>query len=463
VASGNGIGKTALLTWLILCGLITYEDCLSVITAGSEGQLRTRLASELATWHARLPQALKDQFVLEATSLFNKQNQRTWRADLRPWTERNQEAFSGLHNLGKRVLVVFDECSMIPTAIWRATEAMLSDAETQIIWAVFGNPLRLDGRFPMCFPGGRFSGLWKSFQVDSREVTLTNKEAIAEKLLYYGVDSNYARSHVLGQFPTASTEQLIPLDLVEAACAREAFQHPGDSVVLGCDVASGRSEDSSVIVVRRGLDARSYPIQKFATLDPIEFSYRIAAVANEVNADAVFIDATGLGEGTVAKLRELGLPSVHAVYFAGKSDNPSGLARAANKRAECWLALRDWLRAGAIPRDSELMAQLASPEYSEVALGILLERKSDMRARGLASPDVADALALTFATKVFSQLDTLSGPGDHRVSSEYDPFSDDALAGRPIPELTRRYTAPGWSSLKERGYDFNDWAIAIAC
>src|SRR4029077_5376438 len=108
-----------------------------------------------------------------------KQNQRTWRADLRPWTERNQEAFSGLHNFGKRGLVVYDECSMIPTAIWRATQAMLSDAETQIIWAVFGNPLRLDGRFPMCFPGGRFSGLWKSFQVDSREVTLTNKEAIA--------------------------------------------------------------------------------------------------------------------------------------------------------------------------------------------------------------------------------------------------------------------------------------------
>ena len=88
---------------------------------------------------------------------------------------------------------------------------------------IFGNPIRLDGRFPQCFPGGRFAGLWKCFRVDSREVSITNKESINEKITYYGSDSTmYRCSHIRGLFPTASTTQLIPLDLVEEAAVREA-------------------------------------------------------------------------------------------------------------------------------------------------------------------------------------------------------------------------------------------------
>jgi hypothetical protein len=137
---------------------------------------------------------------------------------------------------------------------------------------------------------------------------------------------------------------------------------------------------------------------------------------------------------------------VHPIYFGSKADN-AGLVRCANKRSEMWCAMMHWLKAGAIPDDPELKAQLIGPEYSENAQGIVLERKEDMRARGLASPDIADSLCLTFATPVWSNH-SLAGPGDHLVQAEWDPFSDDALAGRPLPELTRRYIAPGYSSLK---------------
>jgi hypothetical protein len=460
VASGNGVGKTALLSWIILWALVTFEETLGVVTAGTEPQLRTRLWAELSKWFVQLPDDLRTSFEMTATAIFNRQSERTWRVDGRPWSERNQEAFSGLHNFGKRVLMLIDEASMVPDPIFRACDGMLNDAETQIIWCMFANPLRLEGRFYQAFPGGRFSGLWKSFSVDSRTVSITNKESINEKLAYYGENSNYARSHVLGQFPTASTTQLIPLDWVETAAVRETWQHPADALILGCDVASGHGEDSSVIYIRRGLDGRSYPPRKFPNLDPLQFAYRIAAVANELNADGIFVDAGGVGEGTVAKLRELGL-AVHAVYFGGKSDNPSGLVRTANKRSEMWTAMAQWLKAGAIPNDPELKAQLIGPEYTENAQGIVLERKEDMKARGLASPDIADSLALTFASPVFTE-GLMSGPGDHKVQSEYDPFSDDALAGRPLPELKRRYIAPGWSSLKEREWDRNDWNDAQA-
>ena len=462
VASGNGVGKTALLSWIILHAVTTFECCLGVCTAGTEPQIRTRLWGELSKWFVQLPEALRSTFSMTATALFQNEHERTWRIDGRPWSERNQEAFSGLHNFGKRVLMVMDEASMIPDPIWRACDGMLNDADTQTLWLVFGNPLRLDGRFPQCFPGGRFSGLWKYKQVDSRTVSLTNKESINEKLAYYGENSNYARSHILGQFPTASTTQLIPLDWVEGAAVRETWQHPADALILGCDVASGHGEDSSVIYIRRGLDGRSHPPRKFPNLDPLQFAYKIAAVANELGADAIFVDAGGVGEGTAAKLRELGL-AVHAVYFGAKSDNPDGITRCANKRSEMWCAMAQWLKAGAIPNDPELKAQLIGPWYSENAQGIVLERKEDMRSRGLASPDIADALALCFAAPVFSQASGLTGPGDHQVQHEYDPFSDDVMAGRPIPELKRRYIAPGWSSLKpEHEWDMNDWRDAQA-
>jgi hypothetical protein len=467
ISSGNGVGKSAMLSWLILWAVTTFEDCLGVATCGTEGQLRTRLWSELSRWFNELPEDLRGQFQLEATALFNRQNPHTWRFDGRPWSERSQEGFSGLHNFKKRVLVVIDECSMVADSIWRACDGMLSDAQTQILWVVTGNPIRLTGRFPTCFPPARGSNLWTSFKVDSRSVSITNKESLNEKISYYGETSNYVKSHILGEFPSASTEQLIPLDWVQQASVRETFSHPADAVILGCDVASGHGEDSSCIVVRQGLDARTHGIRRYPTLNPLEFAYKIASLANELGADGIFIDAGGLGEGTVAKCQELGL-AVHAVYFAGRPDNPSGLARAANKRSQMWLAMRDWLRSGAIPADATLMAELVAPEYAEGPAGILIERKQDMKSRGLMSPDSADALALTFGAPVWKVGSDLPGPGNHLVVSEWDPMSDAALTGRELPEArkARRYTAPGWSSLKPEwnhpDWTGDDWADAQA-
>jgi hypothetical protein len=461
ICSGNGVGKSTLVSWIILWTLATYEDALGVATAGSESQLRVRLWGELARQFARMPDEVRTQFELAATAIYSKQSNHTWRVDARAWSLLAQESFSGLHNYGKRVLVVFDEASMIAEPIWRATDGMLNDAQTQTIWIVCGNGVRLDGRFRQCFAGGKFAGLWRTFQVDSREVSLTSKEAIAEKIEFYGVDSNYCRVHVRGLFPTASAMGLIPADVVQQATIRETFTHPADPVVLGVDVSSGHSMDSSVIVVRRGLDARSYPIWRSTTVNPIELAYQVAKIASEVSAAAVFVDQTGLGEGTVARLRELGVP-VHGVFAAGKSSN-AGDVRCGNMRAFCWTQMAAWLRAGAIPRDELLMAELCSPEYSEGPLGILIEKKEHMRERGLASPDSADALSLTFAYPVSTAaMSELVGAGDHLVQSEFDPFSDACMRGEAYPELKQRQYVPGWARLKSDDWSSDDLGSAMA-
>jgi hypothetical protein len=436
------------MSWIILWALITFENSIGVATAGSEAQLRIRLWGELARQFAKLPDELRTQFELAATAIYSKQNNFSWRCDARAWS-LNQESFSGVHNVGGRVTVLYDEASMIPENIFRATDGMLNDAQTQTIWIVAGNGVRLDGRFRQCFPGQKFAGLWKTYSVDSREVTLTSKEAIAEKIEFYGEDSNYVRVHVRGLFPTATAMGLIPQDVVEMAAARESWDDPRAPIILGVDVASGHGDACSCIVARQGL--RVLGIWRYPNLDPIQFSYRVATLAAELGASAVFVDSTGVGEGCVGKLRELGVPGVHPVFFGARSDNPSGVYRCANKRAELWTSMLQWLKeGGAIPADRDLKAELVGPEYSENPQGLVLEKKEHMAERGLKSPDSGDSLALTFSYPVYTAaMSGLAGPGDHLVTSEYNPFGQRELealrTNRPLPQLTRRYVHPDYA------------------
>src|SRR5262245_23271760 len=195
-ASGHGVGKSALVAWIILWATSTFTDTRGVVTANTENQLRTKTRAELGKWF-RLFRA-RDLFKLSATALFSADPTRetTWRIDLVPWSENNTEAFAGLHNKGRRILVIFDEASAIADSIWETTEGALTDADTQIIWCVFGNPTRNTGRFRDCFPVGRFARFWSTIQVDSRRVSITNKDQIAKWIEVYGEDSDFSRSRI---------------------------------------------------------------------------------------------------------------------------------------------------------------------------------------------------------------------------------------------------------------------------
>src|SRR5216684_1439716 len=185
-ASGHGVGKTALVAWIILWGGSTLPDTRGVVTANTETQLKTKTWAELGKWYHMF--IAKEHFELTATAFFHKDRERTWRIDMIPWSERNTEAFAGLHNKCRRIIVIFDEASSIPDIIWETTEGALTDKDTQIIWCVFGNPTRSTGRFKECFPGGRFARAWHTAQVDSRKVSFTNKEQINSWIEAYGED-----------------------------------------------------------------------------------------------------------------------------------------------------------------------------------------------------------------------------------------------------------------------------------
>ena len=220
VSSGNGIGKSALVSWIVLWSISTFEDTRGIVTANTETQLRTKTWPEVTKWHRLF--IGKDLFNIAAMSIFStqKEHEKTWRIDAIPWSRENPEAFAGLHNQGKRTLVIFDEASAIDDEIWRTVTGAIMDANTEIIWCAFGNPTRPNGYFYECF--NRFSHRWKNRQIDSRTVKISNKKELEGWVEDYGIDSDYVRVHVLGQFPVAGENQLISHDLAQEALHRRS-------------------------------------------------------------------------------------------------------------------------------------------------------------------------------------------------------------------------------------------------
>ncbi len=431
IASGHGIGKSALVAWIVLWAMSTRVDTKAVVTANTEAQLRTKTWPELAKWHRMMLHA--DWFTFTATSIYSAdpRHEKTWRADAIPWSDSNTEAFAGLHNKGKRVLLVFDEASAISDTVWEVAEGALTDEDTEIIWCAFGNPTRNTGRFRECF--GRFAHRWTHQQIDSRTVPGTNKIQIDKWIADYGEDSDFVRVRVKGMFPRAGSMQFIASDIVEAAATRESVSTPADPLVMSVDVARF-GEDESRIGFRRGRDARSIPAETLRGVDTMTLAARAAELAIKYHPDAIFIDETGVGGGVVDRMRQLGFVVIGVNNGARADAQPEG-DMVANKGAECYAKMRQWLRdGGAIENDPDLRSQLESREYGYNANNqIVLEKKDDMKKRGLSSPDRADQLALTFAYPVAPRtieydatLEQFIRVNGHqaRALHDYDPIAE---------------------------------------
>lgn len=432
VASGHGIGKSSLISMIVHWGMSTCVDCKVLVTANTEKQLLTKTWPELSLWFRRAINA--HWFKVTATAVYatDKDHERTWRADAIPWSDTNTESFAGLHNKGRRIIVIFDEGSAIADKIWEVVEGAMTDADTEIIWIAFGNPTRNSGRFRECF--GRLKHRWKQRQIDSRTVEGTNKVQIAQWEQDYGQESDFFKVRVRGEFPRAGSMQFIPGDLVDKAREREPEAKLYDPLVLGCDIARF-GDDETVLVPRRGRDAKSMPWTMLRGADTMQVAARIMAMHDEYKFDAIFVDGGGVGGGVIDRLRMMNYPVIEVQFGASADRNANtndGPVLYANKRAEMWGSMRDWMKGGMIPDDPDLGGQLTSVEYGFISREgsdkILLEKKADMKKRGLASPDKADALALTFAYPVMpsdhTQSFTRKG-GQHQ--SEYNPLSKQHL------------------------------------
>lgn len=340
----------------------------------------------------------------------------------------NPDALRGLYFDG----VVMDEVAQMKPEVWQEiVRPALADRNG---WAVFIGTPKGQNLFAQLYElarreqkAGNPDWCAMLYRVDQTHA-VPDEELAALKA---EMSENAYKQEFLCDFAAASDDVFIPLQIVQEAVNRDMdntmYQHA--PIVLGVDVARF-GDDRSVITVRQGLMLLEQV--SYRGLDLMALSGKVAAKAQEVEADAVFVDGVGVGAGVVDRLRQLGLDVIDAQAGA-KAIDPS---KYVNRRAEMWQAMRDWLKAGgSIPDDPDLVADLIGLTYSFAPGGqVKLESKDDLKKRGLPSPDTADSLALTFFDPVFSKRDLPGMVGKSGFAQGYKPMGyrddDDEQDGR---------------------------------
>lgn len=424
-ASGHGIGKSVLVAWLIKWIFDTRPFSKGTVTAGTADQLRTKTWAELGKWHKMsLTKHWGDYTATRGHMMLkHKANPESWFCSAQTCKEENSEAFAGQHAANSTSYYIFDEASGVPDKIFEVREGGVTDGEPMIF--DFGNPTRNSGRFfENC--EGKFKHRYIVRHIDSRSVAITNKGDIAEKIEDNGLDSDFVKVRVRGMFPSAGSLQFIGMEETREAMGRVAFPDRNMPLIIGVDVARF-GDDESVVYPRIGNDAKSFGFRCYRGLNGVQLANKIIAMIQEfqqlgVKHYNVFVDDTGgYGGSPLDHLEFLGWHAI-GVNF-GKAANDETYRYRGD---EMWGKLRDAMRNNlAVAADEELKDQLTQREYGYTLVGnkIHLEPKKDMKARGLPSPDRADALALTYAMDV-APLSIVGAASFIQVKSDYDPHAE---------------------------------------
>ena len=390
VRSGHGVGKSTVTSWVLLWHILFRYPSKAVVTAPTSAQLFDALFAELKGVINNLPGVLRelldvktDRIELKAAPTESFISARTSRAE-------QPEALAGVHS--EYVLLIADEASGIPETVFEAASGSMSGHSATTI--LLGNPTRSSGYFYDTH--NRLRDHWWTRKVSCLDSKRVSAEYVAEMGVRYGEESNAYRIRVLGEFPLADNDTMIPIDLIDSAVNRDVSSSPTAPIVWGLDVARFGS-DSSVLCKRQSNVVLS--VQSYRNLDLMALC---GVVVHEFESSSVrpaeiLIDSIGLGAGVVDRLRELGLP----VRGINVSESPSMAGTYLNLRAELWGKAKDWLskRDCKLPRDDRLASELATVKYHFSSSGRLqVEGKQSIKSRGLPSPDVADAFVLTFAS-----------------------------------------------------------------
>lgn len=424
IASGHGVGKSALVAWVIIFLMSTRVDTRIGVTANTQKQLEDKTWPELAKWHNLLIN--KHWFTWTATSYFFAQypedKRKNYMATAMTVSEHNTEAFAGLHNEAGTVAILFDEASGINAKIWEVANGALTDGEGFMF--AFGNPTQPDGEFADCFD--KYADMYYLRHVDARSVRHTNKTALNDIIRRYGPDSDEAKIRVYGQFPTQSYNGFIGMTAVEDCFKRDLVIDNDAGLIMAIDVAH-MGGDEIVFGWRQGRDARSRPMQAYRFLRTeqiVELAMRLIGLTKP---DIVVIEAIGPGIGVIDGLRARGVKVIE-VYPGARALNHQMFF---NRRTECWGLMRealDWL---CLDEEPVLFQQLTKIQYKldRHEQRIQLESKEDYKTRtGLSSPDRADTLALTFAVTAVRRDQNKARAANDQNSrnvaiTEYDPLT----------------------------------------
>ena len=407
VRSGQGVGKTALESWAVIWFLCCRPNPKVICTAPTQQQLQDVLWAEVAKWleKAKIRRLLK----WTKTKVYMIGHEERWFATTR--TATRPENMQGFHE--DYMLFIVDEASGVADPIMEAILGTLSGPENKLLMC--GNPTRTSGVFYDSHNRDRHR--FRTHKVDSRDSKRTSKENIQMLIDKYGADSDVVRVRVYGEFPKAESDAFIPLELVEYA-ANATVRPAGDTLHIGVDVARF-GDDETVIAPRIG--GKVFDLRTYNKQDTMVTAGWVIATAREMLQQfpqlrrvVIKVDDTGVGGGVTDRLNEVIREdrlydwTVVPVNNSGKPTSDED-EHYENRGTETWATVRDLLQESfsrhmrgeaptiELPNDDRLIAQLSQRKFRMTSRGKLaLERKEDMKKRGLDSPDRADAVVLAF-------------------------------------------------------------------
>jgi hypothetical protein len=423
----KGPGKTCLIAWLCWNFLATRPHPKIAATSITKDNLSDGLWAEMAKWMHK-SKYLMQQFEWNKTRIANKDFPETWWMSARNWSQSgtgDQQAntLAGLH--ADYIMFVLDEAGGIPDAVMAAAEAALSTGiECKLVMA--GNPTHLEG--PLYRACHTEAHLWYVVSItgdpdDPMRSPRIDPAWARAQIEKYGRDNPWVLINVFGQFPPASINALLGVDEVKAAMERhiDPENYKYSQKRLGIDVARF-GDDSTILFSRQGL--ASFPCIEMRNATTIEIAERIATHKAEWGSELDCVDGTGgYGAGVVDNLQKFGI-SAYEIHFNSKAND----SRYFNRRSEMWFKMADWIKSGgALPNDSQLLRELTTPTYTFKNDKMFLEKKEQIKDRLGSSPDMADALALTFAIPEQAARDTIINRHTDRfnkMSHEWDPLDE---------------------------------------
>lgn len=406
VRSAHSTGKSHIAARAIAWWIATHplDEVFVVSTAPSAPQVRAILWRYIKSIHrkADLPGYITEAEVPEWKIEGRLVGWGRKPADLTS-PEEAATAFQGIH--AKYVLVVLDEAGGIPEWLWNAVDTLVT-AKTNRVLAI-GNPDDPASHFEkVCRPG---SG-WNNIKISAYDCPAFTGEPVTEEIMEalvgpewveerkkaWGEDSPLFISKVLAEFPENSEDNLIPIAWIRAACERDfSGEMVADLGKASLDVGR-QGKDESVLAFWRGGVFRILRTRR-GIGNTMRLVGWMSTFHRQHPAVPFIIDADGVGGPVLDRARELSLPA--SGFYAGRK--AFNKRKFKDRRSEQWWAVRELFEAGLFdidPKDEPLQAQLGSIQKTEDSAGrILVETKKEMKARGLPSPDRADALMMVTA------------------------------------------------------------------
>lgn len=411
IRSGHGVGKTTLLAWLIVWWICVKFPQKTVCTAPTSKQLFDALAAETVMWIKRLPGPIQELFEIKSDQIELRSAPEQSFVSFRTSRPEVPEALAGVH--APWVLLIADEASGIPEQVYEAAAGSMSGHNACTVLA--GNPVRSSGLF--FDTHHKLRDMWYTIHISCVGHRRITPDYVADMARRYGEDSNAYRVRVLGDFPKADDDTIIPLELAQLALLRDVRPILVPAI-WGVDVARFGS-DQTALAKRRG-NVLPEKIRSWGGLDTMQTAGRIKAEWDATppseHPEEICVDAIGIGAGVADRLRELGLPC-RAVNV---SESPALTDRYRNLRAELWFLMKEWFAARDcnIANDDLLLSQIVGVKYKITSSGKLqVESKEEIKKRGLPSPDIAEALLMTFAAPA-----TAATYGTERKTSWREPL-----------------------------------------